>query len=296
MLAPPLYNRSPMTDHTGSLSRCCEAALTDPHWRSAPTERDPDYFRAWQRVSLALQRWLRDRISDRYFEDLARFADRPAAYPMIVYRASRLCHGRPGTEFTYDLRDYPECRTTLAASWNLSGRAIQAVLRGIEERLHEAGLNQLAHRYAPVWHQDVLEAVKKKPETYVDLLMTESALINAAIDLGTARDLPAAHRFRKTAHLNLRKLCGMDLENLGVGILSEATRILAHADASGVHDFSDTGALQDRNVRSPGSPDARIADEKDRDNRRPHGGCQVGDAGIIADIDPRRGDPARHLV
>ena len=47
-----------MTDPTSSLSRSCEAALTDPQWCNAPTERDPGYFRAWQRVSLALQRWL----------------------------------------------------------------------------------------------------------------------------------------------------------------------------------------------------------------------------------------------
>ena len=155
--------------------------LIDPQWLNAPTERHPGYFWAWQSVSLALQRWLRDQVAGRYFEDLAHFENRPAAYPMIVYQASRLCHGRPRTEFTYDLRDYPECRTTLIMSWKLTGRAIQAVLGRIERRLNEAGMTELAHRYAPVWHQDVLVAVKKKPKPYVDLLMAESAVINAAI-------------------------------------------------------------------------------------------------------------------
>ena len=167
--------------------------LTDPEWLSAPTERDPGYFQAWQRVSLALQRWLRDQVADAYFQDLAYFENRPAAYPVIVYQASRLCHGRPRTEFTYDLRDYPECRTTLISSWKLTGRAIQAILKRIELRLNKAGMTELAHRYAPVWHQDVLVAVKNKPKAYVELLMAESAVINAAIDLGTERSVGAAN-------------------------------------------------------------------------------------------------------
>ena len=270
--------------------------LTDPQWMNAPTERDPGYFRAWQRVSLALQRWLRDQVAGQYFADLARFENRPAAYPVIVYQASRLCHGRPRTEFTYDLRDYPECRTTLAMSWKLTGRAIQAVLGRIEQRLNEAGMTELAHRYAPVWHQDVLVAVKKKPKPYVDLLMAESAVINAAIDLGTERSVEAANRFAKTVHLNLRKIYGMDLQRLGAGALEEATRVLAQARASRGDDFSDRGALQNRDARAAGSPDARIAGEEDGDDGRAHGGGQMRDAGVVADVDARRRDPASQVV
>ena len=76
-------------------------------------------------------------------------------------------------------------------------------------------MTELAHRYAPVWHQDVLVAVKKKPKPYVDLLMAESAVINAAIDLGTERSVEAANRFGKAVHLNLRKIYGMDLQSAG---------------------------------------------------------------------------------
>jgi hypothetical protein len=274
--------------------------LTDPRWRNAPTEHDPGYFWAWQRVSLALQRWMRDQVAGGYFEDLASFENRPAAYPVIVYQASRLCHGRPRTEFTYDLRDYPECQTTLATSWKLTGRAIQTVLGRIELRLNEAGMTELAHRYAPVWHQDVLVAVKKRPKPYVDLLMAESAVINAAIDLGTERSAEAANRFAKTVHLNLRKVCGMDFEGLGAGALEEATRALAHRHAGGSDDFGDSGALQNSNVtgrmRAAGSPDTRIAGDEDGDHGRAHGGCQMCDAGIVADVDARRRDPAGQIV
>lgn len=270
--------------------------LNDPHWLNAPTERNPGYFQAWQRVSLALQRWLRDQVAAAYFQDLAHFEDRQAAYPLIVYQASRLCHGRPRTEFTYDLRDYPECRTTLAMSWKLTGRAIQAVLRRIEQRLNETGMTELAHRYAPVWHQDVLVAVKKKPKPYVDLLMAESAVINAVIDLGTGRSIEAANRFGKTVHLNLRKIYGMDLQRLGAGTLEEATRALSQCSARGGDDLSNTGTFQNGDVLAAGSPDTRIAGEEDGNDGRANGSSQMRDAGIIADVDPSRRDPASQFV
>jgi len=270
--------------------------LIDPRWINAPTERDSGYFRAWQGVSLALQRWLRDQVAHAYFADLAHFENRPAAYPMIVYQASRLCHGRPRTEFTYDLRDYPECLTTLISSWKLTGRAIQAVLKGIEQRLNDAGMAELAHRYAPVWHQDVLVAVQRKPKAYVDLLMAESAVINAAIDLGTERSVEAANRFGKTVHLNLRKVYGMDLQGLGVGTLEEATRVLSQNHVDSSDDLGNIGALQNNNVLAAGSPDARIAGQEDGDNGCADSSGQMRDAGIVTDIDASRRDPAGQFV
>lgn len=265
--------------------------LTDPRWLHAPTEREPGYFWAWQGVSLALQRWIRDQAAHAYFENLAQFENRAAAYPMIVYQASRLCHGRPRTEFTYDLRDYPECRTTLVMSWKMTGRAIQAILGRIEQRLNDAGMTGLAHRYAPVWHQDVLVAVKNKPKPYVDLLMAESAIINAVIDLGTERTLEASNRFRKTAHLNLRKIYGMDLQKLSDGIIEEATRALQN--------FSDTGASQYSSVTrnaAAGSPDERIAVEENGDHGRADCGGEMRDAGIVADVNAGRRNPAAQTV
>ena len=286
-----------MTDHPlHSYRPAAAATLTDPRWRNAPTELDPEYFRVWQRVSLALQRSVRDNVAAAYFANPATFEDRQAAYPVIVYQASRLCHGRPRTEFTYDLRDYPECRTTLISSWKMTGRAIQALLRGIESRLNDAGMAALAHRYAPVWHQDVLVAVQKKPRTYVELLMAESAVINAVIDLGTERSIEAANRFAKTVHLNLRKLCGMDLQRLGVSVLEEATRVLAQNFTSCADDGRNIGTFQNSDPLTAGSPDSRIAGKEDRDYRRAHGSGQMRDAGVVADVDTGRRDPAGQFI
>jgi hypothetical protein len=285
-----------MTDQVSRLLQAAANTLTDPHWNAAPGERDPNYFWTWQRVSLALQRWMRDRLAEDYFRDAGIFEDRAASYPVIVYQASRLCHGRPRTEFTYDLRDYPECYATLESAWKLTGRAIQAVLSRIERRLCEAGMTELAHRYAPVWHQDVLVAVKKKPQSYVDLLVAESAVINATIDLGTERSAAAAHRFARTAHLNLRKLYGMDLQVLGHSVLQEATRMLAQNQAGGVEDLRDRRPLQNGNVRATGSPDAGIGGKEDGDDGRAHSGCEVGDAGVVTDVNAGAGDPAGQIV
>ncbi len=43
-------------------------------WPTSPAEDDPLYFRAWQRVSVALQRGMRQWISEFYFRDFDRFA------------------------------------------------------------------------------------------------------------------------------------------------------------------------------------------------------------------------------
>jgi hypothetical protein len=269
-------------------------ALTDPLWRNAPSERGQAYFPVWQRVSLALQQLLRKRVAQAYFEDVKRFEDRPAAYPVIVYQTSRLCHGHPRTEFTYDLRDYPECRTTLEASWKMTGRAIQAVLRIIEGRLREAGMTELANRYAPVWHQDVLVAVKKQPKPYVGLLMAEASLINAVIDLGTERSVQAANRFAAVVNLNLRKIGGMDLRGLGTVLLEEATRVLER-QSSRDH-LIDAGILEDRDTVAARRPDAWIGGQENSHDGHAYCGGQVGDAGIVADEDARGRQPAGQFV
>jgi hypothetical protein len=234
-------------------------ALTDPAWANTPSERHPDYFAVWQHVSLALQRWLKEGVSEEYFRELARYEDRDSAYPMIVYQASRRFHGRPRTQFTYDLDDYPECQTTVAAAWKMIGQSIQTVLERIERRLREAGRADIAHRYAPVWHQDILNAVRKKPRRFVELLTAESAVIDAVIELGTQRSVESANRFAKTSTMSLRTVHGLDMRGLGVGVLEEATRALTHSDAGGRQNLRDRRTIQNRDVAAAWRPNLRIA-------------------------------------
>src|SRR5260370_41450206 len=91
---------------------------------------------------------------------------------------------------------------------NMMASGMQGVLKAVERRLHEAGRPELARRYAPVWHQDVLRAVRNKPRLLMALLGDEAVLINAVIDLGTARTMEAVKPFARCANLALRHMYG----------------------------------------------------------------------------------------
>ena len=201
-------------------------ALTDPAWTESPLETDLQYFPVWQSVSMALQLALRTWIPEQHFHDVSCYEDRKAAFPMLVYQVARLYRGRPRTEFTYDLRDYPDCEHTLGIAWKMIGRSLQTRMSGIEQRLHEAGMPALARRYAPVWYEDVLVAVRDNPKTFVNLLAAESMLINAVIDLGSDRNVAGVNRFARTAGQALRHVHGSDMRLLGVRVLEETTRAL----------------------------------------------------------------------
>jgi hypothetical protein len=253
-------------------------AFTDATWAGTPSERDPQYFSTWQRVSLVLQRWLRDRIAGMYFHDIARLHDRAAAYPMIVYQASRPCFGHARSEFTYDLRDYPDCRDTLATSWKMMGRPMQRALAPLEQRLLEAGYPQLAHRYAPVWHEDVLIAVQKNAKPYAELLSRESAIINAVIGFGTDRSVDSINRLARVLNQSLRRVHGQDMRRLATGMIEEAHRALSQESARGAENVADMGTDQRANVVAAGRPDGWIGFEKNGDDGSAYGGGQVGDA------------------
>jgi hypothetical protein len=285
---------SPMTaarDFAASL------VLRDPAWTNTPDERDPLYFSVWQKVSLALQHSLRSWVAEEYFRDTARYQDRDSAYPMLVYASTRLCYGRPRTEFTYDLRDYPDRRDTLAETWKMTGRSLQDRMAAIEILLREAGLPALARRYKPVWYQDVMAAVRKRPRHFVALLAAESAVINALINMGSERNVAAINRFAKRANRSLRSVYGMDLRKLAVRMLEEATRVLRTQQASGGADHVlDGGFFKSHDVQSAGSPDPCVGGQKDGHDGCPDGGGEVSDAGIVSDIEAGGRDPAGQLV
>jgi hypothetical protein len=271
-------------------------ALTDPVWKNTPGERDPGYFAAWQRVSVALQRWLRARVLDTYLEDVRRLEDRRTAFAMIVYSATRVFPGRPRTEFTYDVRDYPWCMGTLEAAWKLSGRGIQRALAQCEHKLRQAGLGSLANRYAPALHEDVLEAVRGRSKSYADLLARESAVINAVIDLGTLRTVDAVNRCGRVLGRSLRRMHGVDMSALAPAVLEEASRALAGQFPGGADHGARVRVLEHTDPRAARRPHGGIGGQEDGHHGHAHGGGQVGDAGIVADVHTRAGQPARQFV
>jgi len=265
----------------------------DP-WKGAPAERDPRYFRTWQRTSIALQRALRQWIPQRYFRDIARLEDRATAHQMIVYAACRPCYGQPRTEFTFDMAD----PGALAAALRSIGHATQVALAPLEQRLRAEGRPQLAHRYVPVWYQDIILAVRKKPKLLIRLLAGEAKVIDAVIDLGTSRDLAAANRFLRAANAVLRSVLGDDMRELIPLVLAEAGHALAQRNraASGGDDLLGSGIPDDHDARAAGRPHGRVGSEEDRDDGRARGGSEVRDAGIVADVNTRGREPAGELV
>jgi len=197
---------------------------TEPAWSNAPDEMALGYFATWQKVSLTLQSALRKWIPEVYFRDAASFEDRPAAYPLLVYAASRMCHGRPRTEFTYDIAD-PEI---LPRAMYMIGQALQRVLAAVERRLFDEGRPELARRYAPIWYEDVMRAVRAKPRPLLTLLGDEAALVNAVIDFGSAKRMEAVKPFARSANLALRTIYGKDLRMLATPLLAEATNALGN--------------------------------------------------------------------
>jgi hypothetical protein len=203
-------------------NRAAYLLATDAAWMNTAGERTPHYFETWQDVSLTLQRSLRQWIPESHFRDIERYEDRDTAYPLVVYAASRICPGRPRTEFTFDLAD-PDA---LAESLRMIGRSLREVLAQVEQRLRAANKPALARRYAPVWHEDIRRAVIARPRRLLEVLAREAALIDAVIRLGTSREMTAVKPFAKTTGTALRQMYGHDLRCLGPRILETTTQSL----------------------------------------------------------------------
>ena len=271
-------------------------ALTDPAWINTPPERDRAYNGVWHRVSAAVQRALKEGIATEYFRDLSSLEKRDTAYTMVVYQCSRAFTTKIKHRYTYDLRDYPDCWPAVAASTMQIGARVERVLAQLQKRLADAGMPELARRYAPVWQQDVVQSVRRKPKRFLDLLMREAEIVNAVVDLGADRTTLSVYRCTRTMNSVLRKIQGVDARRVGVSALEEATRALTQSGESDAQDVLDGGILQDGDVGSAGSPHAGIGGEENGDNGHADGGGQMGDAGIVSDVETCGSEPSAELV
>ncbi|HEV8144765.1 MAG TPA: hypothetical protein VGP79_00210, partial [Bryobacteraceae bacterium] len=181
-------------DFNTPLQELAAALLHHPIWMAAPGETDAHFFLTWQGVSMGLQSAMRHWIPELAYRDIARFEDRDAARTMIVYEACRPSFGRPRTEFTYDVAD----SITVEAALRMTGHATQRVLARIEKRLDEADRRDLARRYSPVWNQDMIAAVRRRPRGFLALIGKEARVIDAVIHLGASRTPAASKRIAKS--------------------------------------------------------------------------------------------------
>ena len=94
-------------------------------------------------------------------------------------------------EFTYDIGDLVALTTVL----RLIGRTMQARLAQISAGFQDD--LRMKRRFLPVWHADILKAVKNKPRTLIEMLAREANMINALIELGTMPNERTTRRFVK---------------------------------------------------------------------------------------------------
>jgi hypothetical protein len=171
-------------------------------------------------------------------------------------------------DFTYDLGDL-----------SLTTTALRFIGRSLQARLAEVSSSyltdpRLKRRFAPVWHADILNTVKKNPRTLIGLLHREGAMINALVALGTRRDARSEKRFLKTTAFAAQVL-RVDSDALLDLILR-----------TGAENLVDRRILKHSDALPPRSPDARIGGHENRDYRSPDSSGQMTDPRIVSDIQP----------
>jgi hypothetical protein len=233
----------------------------------APPERDGRHFRTWQRVSVQVQHAVRALAAQTFFAEEWRAAiNLDRAYTIVVYASCQPCYGRRPMEFTYDIGDL----VTLTSVLRLIGRGMQARLAQISAGIQSDP--RLKRRFLPVWHLDILKAVKNKPRTLIEMLAREGAMINALIELGTTPNDRAQKRFEKYT-AGAARLLGVDS-----GVLQDLVL------RTGAEHLGDGRILEDGDAVSAGSPDFGVSGNEDRDDGSADGRGQMADAGVVSDI------------
>lgn len=212
-------------------------------WLRAPRERDPEFFDVFSKVSVAVQTAMRKWLPFVYFQNLDRYEEVAAAYPLVFYKTTRAFAGHPRCEFAYDLVT-PES-PGVARSWAV--RALVPELAAIEKELKASGRGMPARSYAAWKAPQILGEIVRKPKLLNALLMGDGFFIDRLVHLGlharTLGDQAAADPFRATRdlmslasdftatfHRRLRRLYGgQDFVGFGSLLLMEATRALGAA-------------------------------------------------------------------
>jgi hypothetical protein len=203
-----------------SMTVSIPGALAD-RWLDAPGERDPQFFPVYARVSRAVQRAIRTWLPYLYFSRPELYEDLAVAAPLVVYQASRPFAGRPRYEFSYDVLS----DSSMKAFYQRASARLSEELPRIEELLLRAGRSDSALAYSPKRARDLMDRVRRHPARLRSLLVVDTCLIDAFINLGCqAGQLRArkaenprmalkkltrlANRAARSLHATLRRLHG----------------------------------------------------------------------------------------
>jgi hypothetical protein len=212
-------------------------------WLHAPDEHTPEYFPTFSSVSLAVQRAMRQWLPYVYFSDPDKYDDLAAAFPLVIYQASRPFPGRGRGEFTYDVMEPGTLPLVLCSA----ARGLTIELRRIHALLIAAGKKSTAKFYVPAERKAIISAVQRKPRLLNALLSADAFFVDSLLRLAAqgrklseampsdpqraVKDLAKfSAGFVATFHRRLRRLYGGEnFAQFGSLMLVEATRALSGA-------------------------------------------------------------------
>jgi hypothetical protein len=204
----------------------------DACWLSLPAERSAAFLPTFGRISAALQAALREQVPAVYFHDLERFRDWKSAYPMLVYQASRPFRGRVRTELTYDVLN----PRLMAILFRRAKNNMIPLLERVEAELRAAGFEDEAQYYSLKRAPGIIETVQRLSASrrcLYRLVRSESALVDALVDLSGLGNVPAKEQakrraaFQKKWQFQLRRIYpGVDFSAIAPALFESVTRAL----------------------------------------------------------------------
>lgn len=209
-----------------------------PCWLAAPPERSGKFLPTFARISVAIQSALREHVPSIYFKNADRYRDLKAAYPMLVYQASRPYRGRVRTELTYDVLD----SESMSILFRRAKPNFASLLAKVDSELRASDMTDLALKYSPRHAMEIMKSVQKLSVSrrYLFLLVrSESMLVDALVELSGLGTFSAREQckkmttFRKKWRFQLRRLYpGGDFSVLAPILLDTATEALLSSDES----------------------------------------------------------------
>ncbi len=146
-------------------------------WDHMPNHASPAFLRAGVRVSVAIQRVLRDWLPYIWFSDASKFADYDTASLLLMYSSCRVFTAKTKHSFTFDVLDDD---TPRAMQFSIS-RNLAARLEGIEPMLSSLGMDGL--RYAPRRAERMTSTLPFRRQEMNALLVAERELIEGYLGL-----------------------------------------------------------------------------------------------------------------
>lgn len=213
-------------------------------WTSTPHHSTPEFADAMSRISVAVQLLMRRWLPAIYFADPKRYQDIGAAWPLLVYAASRPYRTTGRRDYAYDAMN----RDSIAAAASSAALELPHLLAGAHSKLSAAGLTGRLRFFESNRPGEIISDALRRPQ-FASLLSADAFLVQDMVRLAeTGRELRSIWSrdprtvvrrlssegtfFVRAFHSRLKRLYGgNELLGLSSLVLVEATAALAGSSA-----------------------------------------------------------------